>query len=411
MPFSELVWMALDTLRASKLRSALTLLGMVIGVFAIIVSVTAVKVIESSITNTIQSFGSTSITVTSFPEVRTEGGGRRRDRANYVPLDYEQVVQLGQRLGPKAPLAPESSETARFRAGSAVTDPNVTLTGTNEEWATSNGYDLARGRMLSPEDVQFARPVVVIGASLADKLFGTRNPVGKDVVADRGRYQVIGVLKKKGATGFGGNDPDLIALTPLPRLFALYGNPGRDLQLKVRAPSATLVPGLVEDVIGALRVVRAVKPGETNNFSVQTSESSIGEMKSLTNGLTAGGAGIGLLTLLAAGIGIMNIMLVSVTERTREIGIRKSLGARRGDVLRQFLIEAVVLCQVGAVIGVVAGVGTANLLALVFDTPPTVPWAWVTTAFVGVTLFGVVFGVYPAWKAARLDPIEALRFE
>jgi len=134
-------------------------------------------------------------------------------------------------------------------------------------------------------------------------------------------------------------------------------------------------------------------------------------MKTLTNGLTIGGAGIGLLTLLAAGIGIMNIMLVSVTERTREIGIRKSLGARRSDVLRQFLIEAVVLCQVGAVVGVVAGVLTANLLAFFFDTAPTVPWGWVLTAFVGVTFFGVVFGVYPAWKAARLDPIEALRFE
>ncbi len=168
----------------------------------------------------------------------------------------------------------------------------------------------------------------------------------------------------------------------------------------------------MDETIGALRVIRGVRPGEENNFSVETNESLLSGFSSVASGVQYGGAGIGLLTLLAAGIGIMNIMLVSVTERTREIGIRKALGAPRGDVLRQFLVEAIVLCQVGGVIGVILGLGVANLLGLFFDTAGVViPWGWVLTAFLGVSFFGVFFGVYPAWKAAKLDPIEALRFE
>ena len=409
MPFRDLVGMALGALRGSLLRSSLTLLGMVIGVFAIIVSVTAVKVIENAITNTVSAFGATSVTVSSRPAFQRGGGSRRRVR--YENLTYEQAQQMQERITRAAGIAPEASETVRFRAGSVVTDPNVGLLGVTDDWLAANGYDLARGRALTDADVRFARPMVVLGASLADKLFPGRNAVGQEVAADRGRYTVVGVLTAKGTTGLGGQDPDFIALVPITRLFTAYGRADRDLTVKVRSPSAQLVSAVVDQTIGAMRVIRRVTPGQENTFEVETSESSLGQFKTLSAGVQAGGAGIGLLTLLAAGIGIMNIMLVSVTERTREIGIRKALGARRVSILLQFLVEAVVLCQIGAVIGVALGIGVANILAIVFETPPTVPWVWVGVAFGGVTVFGVFFGVYPAWKAARLDPIEALRFE
>ena len=292
-----------------------------------------------------------------------------------------------------------------------MTDPNVGFTGVTEDWMAANGYDLAGGRVLTSADVQFARPVVVLGATLANKLFPGRNPVGQEVAADRGRYTVVGVLKPVGTTGFGGLDPDLIALVPITRLFMVYGNADRDLAVKVRAPSTTVLPDVLEETIGVLRVIRRVPLGTENTFTVETSESSLGEFKQVSEGVQMGGAGIGLLTLLAAGIGIMNILLVSVTERTREIGIRKALGARRSSILAQFLVEAIVLCQIGAVLGVLLAIGTANGLALAFDSVTVIPWGWVAVAFIGVTVFGVFFGVYPAWKAARLDPIEALRFE
>ena len=409
MPFRELVAMALGSLRGSLLRSSLTLLGMVIGVFAIIVSVTAVQVIENAITNTVEAFGSTSVTVSSRPAFQRDGGSRRR--VAYENLTYAQALQLEERVTRAAGVSPEASQTVRFRAGSVVTDPNVGMLGVTDDWLAANGYDLASGRALTDADVRFARPMVVLGASLASKLFPGRSAVGQEVAADRGRYVVVGVLTAKGTTGLGGQDPDMIALVPLTRLFTAYGRPERDLTVKVRAPSALVVPALVDETIGALRVIRRVAPGDENTFDVETSESSLGTFKALSAGVQAGGAGIGLLTLLAAGIGIMNIMLVSVTERTREIGIRKALGARRASILMQFLVEAIVLCQIGAVIGVALGIGVANILALFFETPPTIPWMWVGIAFGGVTLFGVFFGVYPAWKAARLDPIEALRFE
>ena len=166
-----------------------------------------------------------------------------------------------------------------------------------------------------------------------------------------------------------------------------------------------------DEVIGALRVIRGVRPGEENNFRIDSNEDDREEFQGVASGVTVGGAAIGLLTLLAAGIGIMNIMLVSVAERTREIGLRKSLGAKSRDILRQYLVEAIILCQIGGLIGVALGVGVGNLVALVFDMPAVVPWMWVGVAVVGVTFFAMTFGVYPAWRAAKLDPIEALRRE
>lgn len=408
MSFRELIAMALGALRASKLRSALTLLGMVIGVFAIIVSVTAVSVIESAVTSTVESFGSTKFSVSSRPAVQAEGRTERRRPP--LPLTYAQTLLLAERTRLPTGISPDASEGgARLRAGGAVTDPAVTLRGSNEEWAANNAFDIEQGRFLTAQDVQFARPVIVLGADVAEKLFEDRNPVGQEVSADRGRYVVVGVFKKKGDSF--GQSNDLMGVVPITRLFSVYGNADRDVRVDVRASGTTEIQETVDETIGALRAIRGVRPGEDNDFEVETNESSLSGFKGVASAVSLGGAGIGLMTLFAAGIGIMNIMLVSVTERTREIGVRKSLGARRSDVLRQFLIEAVVLCQIGGLLGLLLGVAVANVLTFFFDTPFLFPWGWAAAALGGVTFFGVTFGVYPAWKAAKLDPIDALRYE
>ncbi len=408
MSFPELVRMALSALGANKLRSALTLLGMVIGVFAIIVSVTAVEVIAKSVTEAVESFGSSTFSVYRSWNLQVEGG--RRSWQASPPLTYDDFERLRERALLPVAFSPEVDErNTRFRAGGVTTDPIVQLNGSNEDWALNNNYDIGEGRNLTPDDVRLARPVVVLGSSLASKLFEHESPLGKDVASDRGRLRVIGVFEEKGSAF--GEDQDMTALVPITTLFNLYGRADRDLQITVRAPSQQRMDETKDEVIGHLRVIRRVRAGEDNNFQIDSNEAGLEDFRGLTGAVAMGGAGIGLLTLLAAGIGIMNIMLVSVTERTREIGIRKSLGARRRDVLRQFLLEAIVLCQIGGLIGLLGGIAVGNLVTLFFETSIVFPWGWAVGAVLGVTAFAVIFGVYPAWKAAGLDPIEALRYE
>lgn len=404
MSFAELVRVALGTLASNKLRSALTLLGMVIGVFAIIVAVTAVQVVESSVSGAVSSFGSNRVTASAQAQLGTN------DRWRYQPLTYEDVRLIASRVQIAERVSPEGRRWAqRVRYGGITTDPMINFIGTDEHWLENNGYDLSQGRFLSPDDVQFARPVAILGSSVAQKLFPQENPLGKQVGTDGGSFLVVGVMDEKGQA-FGSSQDDLVIM-PITRFLSYVGDRRVDVSLNSHAPNALQVGEVVEELTGHLRVVRGLRPGEANNFVVETNESLLEGFSNVAKSVAFGGAGIGLLTLFAAGIGIMNIMLVSVTERTREIGIRKSLGATKGDILRQFLLEAIVLCQIGGILGLFSGIGVGNLVGIFFDTGVVVPWGWALSAVFGVSLFGVFFGVYPAWKAARLDPIDALRFE
>ena len=257
--------------------------------------------------------------------------------------------------------------------------------------------------------MHLGRPVVVIGSDLNDKLFPNERALGKDIILAGYRYQVIGVMVEKGQA-FGTN-VDMIALVPITRMITAYGASERDIEIEVRASSIEMLDMTMDEIIGHLRVIRRVRPGEENNFEVRSNQSLVEGFSDFTSMLAMGGAGIGLITLLSAGIGIMNIMLVSVTERTREIGVRKAVGARRRDILIQFLYEAIFLCQIGGFFGILGGVLAGNLMGLIFDAPFTFPWLWALTAVLAVTGIALVFGVYPAFKAASLDPIESLRYE
>jgi len=403
----EFIRLAWDAVRSHKLRSALTLLGMVIGVFAIIVAVTAVQVIENSFSSTIQSFGSTNLTISSSSGVQAEGA-RSRARENLV---YEEMERLEERAQLPVAISPVMRQgfVVEARYGDHKTDPEITLIGTNQHWATNSNYELDEGRFLTDQDIHMGRPVVVIGSELSDELFPTERALGKDIILDGHRYQVIGVFAKKGQA-FGQNQ-DMVAIVPITRMIAAYSAGQRDIQIEVRAPSVELLDATMDEVIGHMRVIRRVRPGEENNFEVQSNEALVEQVGDFAGMVAMGGAGIGLITLLAAGIGIMNIMLVSVTERTREIGVRKAVGARRRDILIQFLYEAIFLCQIGGILGILAGVLVGNLMGIFFDAPFTFPWLWALTAVGGVTAIAMVFGVYPAFQAARLDPIDSLRYE
>lgn len=399
--------MAWAALRANKLRSFLTLVGIIIGVFAVIASVTAVDVIDVYFNESLRFYGNTTLSVERYPQ--GQGGS---DGVYHPPITYEQVLRLKRMTdGSLAVGMTERFENlARVKFEGEETQPNIWLEGTDEHFLANYGYALARGRPITGQDVQYARPVALIGAPVAEDLFPNQSPLGKTIEVGRVRLEVIGVLEEKG--GFLGFDYDTRVYAPITYLMNVYGNNGRNMgSVTVRAASMQELQAARDQVISHLRVIRKVPPGQPNNFELSTNDSVQESFGSFTSALTMGGAAIGLISLLAAGIGIMNIMLVSVTERTREIGIRKSVGAKKRDILWQFLLEAIFLCQLGGLLGIVLGAAFGNLVAVYFDISAAFPWAWALGGVGAMIGIAVVFGGYPAYKAARLDPIESLRYE
>ncbi len=399
--------MAFQALRANRLRSALTLLGMAIGVFSVIASVTAVKVLDGTLMEGLAAMGTQTIVLDRIPNDRppTDDEWRRPQ------LTYEQALRLEDRVALASSVSPSVWAGQReVRTREESTDPDVSVMGVDQDWAQNNGWDIGEGRFINGADVQSGRNTVVLGTTVRDRLFGDRTPLGADVRIDGRRFTVVGVFEPEDAM-FGLGDANNRAVVPISRAIPAFGRQDQDVSIDVRAPSAEQLAATRDEAVSVLRAIRRLPPEAENDFSVFTSEEAADGLKSFTNALAIGGAGIGLIALLAAGVGVMNIMLVSVTERTREIGIRKSLGAKRQDILRQFLIEAIVLCQIGGLTGILLGVLGGNVLAAAVKGAPAFPWGWATTAVVGVTAVAIIFGVYPATKAARLNPIDALRYE
>jgi len=408
MNLFESLRMAWETLRGNMLRSLLTLLGMVIGVFSVIAAVTAVDVIDLYFAESFRGMGSNSFYIAKYPNFQM--GPTDESVRNRPNLTYDDLLMLRRRAQLAASISPDGTfANTKVVYGSEETNPNIALRGVGADWPVNNGFDVAEGRFLSEDDVRYGRPVIVLGSEIADHLFDNVQAVGKQVRVDGRRYRVIGVMEEKGS--FLGSSNDDIVWAPITRLLTAYGHTDRNIAYDVRAPSPELLTATIDEVTGLLRSIRKVRPEEENNFEVNTNDALTGPFQAFTRILTMGGAGIGLIALLAAGVGIMNIMLVSVTERTREIGIRKALGATRRAILLQFLVEAVFLCQIGGIMGILLGGIGGNVLALTLNISPSFPWLWAFIGVFGVTIIALVFGVYPAYKAARLRPIDALRYE
>jgi len=402
----EIISQAVKALFANKLRSSLTLLALIIGVFSVLVSTTAVAVLDNYFTETLSIMGSDVVTVQKNPAIQLTGDNNKRNRKR---ITFEQAEQLEDRLTYAKGMSPlESFSMTKIQYANRETEPNVLVRGSNEFYLENNAYEMESGRNLNAEDIQYARSFVVIGKDIQTELFPTLDPLGKELRIDGRSYLIIGVLAAKGSIF--GNSFDNFVLIPYTTGINVYGG-YRDIGIQVRAPEISGIQRAIDELTGVLRVIRAVAPGQENDFEIVTNDSLSSSFDSFTSVLYVGGAFIGLITLLGAGIGVMNIMLVSVTERTKEIGVRKAVGATRKAIVSQFLAEAIFICQIGGVLGMIFGIAAGNALAYVINASVVIPIWSVLGSFLGMLLIGVVFGVYPAFKAAQLDPIESLRYE
>jgi putative ABC transport system permease protein len=402
--------MAIGAITAHKLRSGLTLLGVLVGVFSIIVVMTAMRVMQNNIERQLSSLGNQTFMVKKWPGTYYGYSG---DLEKYWRRKNITMAQE-KRLEDKAVLPLNIGLETAFWSGEIKTRyktsaPTVRLYGETPSSFPAHNWDLGDGRLISSADVDGARDVCVLGSGLATNIFPNSSPVGEKVKIDGINYDVVGVLTSKG--GALGGDQDNFVVVPLTTGLNRYGRWYRSLTILVQARDQASYDATVEEVRGLLRTIRKVPPGQEDDFEIASNDSMIEQFNSFTRSVRIGVAVVSSIALLAAGIGIMNIMLVSVTERTREIGIRRAIGAKKRNIMVQFIMEAVALCEVGGAFGVVFGILGGNLTALLLKLPPVVPVDWVMIGLGICSLVGIVFGTYPAWKAANLDPIESLRYE
>lgn len=407
----ESLIMALSAIRASKLRSVLTLLGIVVGVFSIISVMTAVGVLRNSIEVGLTQLGANTFQIQKFTADFNSTPEQRRKMRNRKNISYEQAEVVKDKATLAQSVGIEGWRFGKMAVwGGRKTNPNVQIAGENVEGIATNDWVVDNGRSISSQDVEMSRPVVIIGQTVREKLFPPNiNPVGEDIRLDGKMYQIVGTFGKKGGA-LGGNQDNFIAM-PITTFFQSYGKTDTDIHIMVKALNREVMDDAIEQCRSILRAARKVPPGEEDDFGFFSNESLIKQFNEITVYVRLGALLVSSISLLAAGVGIMNIMLVSVTERTREIGIRKAIGAQRRDILYQFMIEAIILCEIGGIVGVVLGIVGGNVVGLLLEVPAVIPWDWAAIGIGVCSLVGFVFGVYPAWKASVLDPIEALRYE
>lgn len=425
MQIQESINMALFAIRANKLRSSLTLLGIGVGVFSIIGVMTAMGVLQNAIESGLSELGTNTFQIQKYPAFNFNDRDRFRYR-NRKDITYEQAERFYERMTLAKYVGLETwtgGKVVEYR--NLKTNPNIGVAGESVDGLATNNWNIDQGRSFNMQEVQSAANVVVLGDGVVKKLFPTGNPIGEYVRVDGRQFKVIGTLAPRGAV-MGGNQGNFVVI-PITTHMNIYGRE-RSINIMVTAKNQETYNDVLEQSRAILRIIRQVPPGEPDDFEIFSNETMISTFNDMTFMIKIGTLGIACIALIAAGVGIMNIMLVSVTERTKEIGVRKALGATKTNILSQFLTESVVFSQIGGIIGIITGSMLGNIVAVLMNAPPILPWnnsvailqtpildftalQMNITALIFCSLIGIVFGVYPAWKAANLDPIEALRYE
>jgi putative ABC transport system permease protein len=415
MRISDTLVMSLGALVSNKLRSTLTLVGIVAGVASIIAVMTAISVVQSTMEREMSVLGAQTFQVQKWPVGGFHSEAERRKAMRRPPITIEDANAIREQVESVDLVGSELWDfgfVVEYRG--EATNPNITICGGTPEYPPNNTHYVGLGRNLSPMDVKSGRNVAVIGYAIGQKLFPFTDPIGKEIRLDGRKYRVIGVFdEKKSAFGSNFDNYVLIPITTFLNTYGMVDRNGflRSVNVTVRAKKPELIRDAIEETRQVLRRERGVKANEEDNFEFFNSQSLITQFNDMTLGVKIAAFVIGIVALVVAGIGIMNIMLVSVTERTREIGIRKSLGGKPRNILVQFLLEAIVLCNIGGVVGVLVGFGLGNLVTLFTPFDVSVPMEWAVIGLVFCSAVGVIFGFLPAVRASRLNPVEALRYE
>ena len=400
---------AFVAIKSQVLRSILTALIIAIGITALVGILTAIDALKSSINNQFSTMGANSFSITNKKESNKRQRGKKS--AATANVDYTQAAAFKNKFEFPATVSiscrPRQSAVVKYKKKESK--PNIPIFGVDENYLATNGFSLESGRNFTSTELTSGSHTVIIGSEIATEIFEDADPVGKIMLAGNIKFKVIGVLEKKGSSmGFGG-DRNVLIPVPTARQFFGYKNMGFTITVMTIGPDKLDLA--INEATGLFRIIRQDPLGKDLSFRISRSDSlseNLIENLSMVSGIATI---IAFITLLGAAIGLMNIMLVSVTERTKEIGVRKALGASANTIKKQFLTEAIMVCQLGGFIGIVLGIIIGNLVAVAIEVNFIIPWLWMGTAVVLTFITGVVAGYYPASKAANMDPIESLRYE
>lgn len=409
----ENIKLALGSIRANLLRSLLTLLIIAVGITCLVGILTAIDSILFSMSDNFNRLGANSFNIKPLSEsLRSNDRGRAQKTSD--PIFFEQAMKFKESYqygASKVSVESFCTGNASIKHGDKKTNPTIRVIGVDENYMNTSAFEIVSGRNFTNNEVLSTSNKVILGSELVKTLFQDKpeKAVGKDIYINSNKYLVVGALKSKGSSSGGSNDSRVFI--PLYNSKVLYGYADKAYNVTVAVAQPNEMDDAINHAIGVMRNVRKLKVSEENDFEVRKSDGILNQLKEMTSTLRWSTVVIAMLTLLGASIGLMNIMLVSVTERTKEIGIRKALGATRKNVLLQFLIEAIVICLLGGAVGVTLGILMGFGVSVIVEGRFFIPWNWMILGFSVCIVVGLVSGLYPALKASKLDPIEALRYE
>jgi putative ABC transport system permease protein len=409
--FRENVRIAFGSIRTQLLRTILTVLIIAIGITALVGILTVVSALENTLSTDFASMGANTFNINQYENTSRRRGGGEREIINPI-ISYPEAMAFKNKY--KYPLTETSisftaTSTAEIKYESTKTDPENTIVGVDEYFITNSGLETSLGRNFTGFDIQNNTYNCIVGSDFQKGLLKDVNPIDKIISIRGAKFKVIGVLKEKGSTF--GNSQDLRVLIPIQVARSLFTSPNINYTMSVMVSQKEMLDQAIDNANSTMRRVRKLSPVKDNNFAIVRSDDLINRILSITQYLSIASWVIGIITVLGSSIALMNIMIVSVTERTREIGVRKALGAKKSTIAFQFFIETLLIGQLGGLAGIIFGISIGFAIATAMDFVFVIPWGAIMSAFITSFIVAIVSGLYPAIKAAKLDPIEALRYE